>query len=148
MTQDLHVVIDTDRAHVEAFVRGLRAEEWYVDLDAARDAVDRRSMFNLIDMISGWKVDLIVRKNRPFSAEEFARRTLTDAFGIQLQVATAEDTVIAKLEWSKACGGSERQRRDVQGILEMRATAIDRAYIERWVADLGLTEEWEAVQVG
>ena len=59
-------------------------------------------------------------------------------------VASAEDTVIAKLEWSKQSGGSERQRRDVAGILATVGAALDRAYIERWVASLDLHEEWEA----
>jgi hypothetical protein len=144
-TQDLDVVIDADRQSVEALVRELPPDDWYADLDAARDAVQRRTMFNLIDMTSGWKVDLIVRKNRPFSIAEFERRTLTEALGVSFHVATAEDTVIAKLEWSKDSGGSERQRRDIQGILELKGSAIDRAYVERWVADLGLADEWHAV---
>lgn len=144
-TQDLDLVIDVDRTRVEALVQCLKPDEWYADLDAARDAVQRRTMFNLIDMTSGWKVDLIVRKNRPFSVAEFERRTVTDALGITFHVATAEDTIIAKLEWSKASGGSERQRRDIQGILEIKAGELDRAYVERWVAELGLTDEWQAL---
>ena len=53
----------------------------------------------------------------------------------------AEDTIVAKLE-SRA-GESERQLRDVIGILELRSSSLDVAYIERWVAELGLHVEWE-----
>jgi len=60
-------------------------------------------------------------------------------------VATAEDSILAKLEWAKL-GDSERQIRDVSGILEVRAGALDRDYIEKWAAALGLTEEWRRIQ--
>jgi hypothetical protein len=146
-TQDLDLVIDPadrdalDRV-VDAFVRGGH----YVDRDAARDAFVRRSMFNAVDPTNGWKVDLVVRKRRPFSVSEFERRFPTTLLGVPVSMATAEDTVVAKLEWSLACGGSERQRRDIEGILEMNDANFDFAYVERWVRDLRLESEWLAVQ--
>ena len=63
-------------------------------------------------------------------------------FEVPVFVASAEDTVIAKLEWSQQGGGSERQRRDITGILETIGEQIDAEYIERWVHDLGLEDEW------
>jgi hypothetical protein len=144
-TQDLDVVVEVDRERVEAFVRSLPKDEWYADADAAVDAALRRSMFNLIDLATGWKIDLVVRKERAFSREEFARRTTMDALGVSVPVATAEDTIIAKLEWSKASGGSERQRRDIQGIVEVKGAELDRGYLTRWIAELGLDEEWSSV---
>jgi hypothetical protein len=143
-TQDLDVVIDVDRKRIEAFVRSLPKEEWYADVDAAIDAVLRRSLFNLVDMKTGWKVDLVVRKERAFSQEEFRRRTPMEALGVTVPVATAEDTIIAKLEWSAKSGGSERQRRDIQGIVEATGDGLDRDYLARWVAELGLETEWAA----
>jgi len=50
------------------------------------------------------------------------------------------------LEWSVQSGGSERQRRDVAGILATTGSRLDRVYIERWVHDLGLEDEWTAAQ--
>lgn len=58
-------------------------------------------------------------------------------------MASAEDTIIAKLEWSKASGGSERQRRDVAGMLATVGDDLDYAYIERWLDELDLSDEWE-----
>lgn len=146
-TQDLDLVIDPPSgAELEALLASMPTDEYYVDADAARDALRRRSMFNLIDLASGWKVVLIVRKNRPFSREEFVRRMEMTILGVSAFVASAEDTIVAKLEWSKESGGSERQRRDVAGILASAADALDRAYIERWVRDLDLDDEWRAAQ--
>jgi hypothetical protein len=58
-------------------------------------------------------------------------------------MASAEDTIIAKLEWSKSSGGSERQRRDVAGIVATVGDDLDYAYIERWLNELDLEDEWE-----
>ncbi|MEO8549903.1 MAG: hypothetical protein ABI678_08010 [Kofleriaceae bacterium] len=141
-TQGLDVVIDPpDEATLDTLVTSLLAEEFYVDADTAGEAMRNRSMFNAIDR-SAWKIDFILRKARPFSIEEFARRLAVQILDVPVFVASPEDTIVAKLEWSKESGGSERQRRDVAGILAMMADELDRGYIERWVRDLGLEAEW------
>lgn len=146
-TQDIDIVIaPPSLAALEALVTSMPPDAYYADLDSARDAWRRRSMFNVVDFASGWKVDFILRKNRPFSLAEFDRRVETSLLGVSVFVASAEDTVVAKLEWSKLAGGSERQRRDVAGVLATRGTDLDREYIERWVSDLGLSDEWAAAQ--
>ncbi|HEX5060089.1 MAG TPA: hypothetical protein VFV99_12050 [Kofleriaceae bacterium] len=144
-TQDLDVVIDPTAEQLEQLLQRLPADRYYVDPDVARDARRRRSMFNVIDMASGWKMDLIVRKARPFSVEELQRRAKATMQGVVVDTATAEDTIIAKLEWSKA-GSSERQLEDIAGILRVRGDKLDRAYIERWVDELELREQWDRAQ--
>jgi hypothetical protein len=104
-------------------------------------------MFNVIDQASGWKVDIIIRKNRAFSRDEFARLLSISLLDVPVFIASPEDTVVAKLGWSKQSGGSERQRRDVAGILTMLAEQLDRAYVERWVQELDLSDEWIAAQM-
>ena len=98
-------------------------------------------MFNIIEIATGWKLDLVIRKARPFSIEEMRRRTLTKLLGIEVSIATAEDTIIAKLEWAKQ-GASDRQLEDVAGILRVRGSDLDLDYIERWITELGLAEPW------
>src|SRR5439155_19941918 len=84
-TQDLDVVIDPpDAAAVESLLGGFSPDDYYVDADAAREALRRRGMFNVIDNRTGWKVDLIVRKNRPFSREEFRRRQALTLLGVNV----------------------------------------------------------------
>lgn len=146
-TQDVDLVIDPPGpAELDALVSAMAPGEYYVDADAARDALKRRSVFNVIDLASGWKVDFIVRKDRAFSREEFSRRMRLTLLDVPVFVASPEDTIVAKLEWSKQAGGSERQRRDVAGILATAGSSLDRDYVERWVHDLGLLEEWRAAQ--
>jgi hypothetical protein len=78
--------------------------------------------------ISTWSS--ILRKNRPFSRDEFARRMKMTILGVPAFVASPEDTIVAKLEWSKQSGGSERQRRDVAGIVANAGSTLDRVYID------------------
>jgi len=144
-TQDLDIVIDPSAAALDQFLAALDLDQVYVDADVARDALRRRAMFNIIDMSTAWKMDLVIRKNRPFSVQELQRRIVVPIADVAVPIATAEDTIIAKLEWAKQ-SASERQLIDVAGILSVRSTTLDRAYIERWVRDLGLDEPWQRAQ--
>jgi hypothetical protein len=87
------------------------------------------------------KVDVIFRKARAFSRSELERRARTRILGVEVFIASAEDTILAKLEWAKL-GESERQLRDVVGILEVRRDTLDRGYIERWLDVLQVRELW------
>ncbi|MGO9083641.1 MAG: hypothetical protein ACLQBK_00305 [Candidatus Sulfotelmatobacter sp.] len=140
-TQDIDFVIAATAEQLRTFVQRLPKDEYYVDLDAALAARRQQSLFNVVDMATGWKVDLIIRKSRPFSEEEFRRRKLVNLQGSPLFVATAEDVVVSKLEWAKLAQ-SQRHIEDVAGILRMRWDSLDRPYLEKWVSELSIGAEW------
>ncbi len=83
-TQDIDLVIQTTAAQLRVFCESLSKHRYYVDLDAALEAHRRVSLFNVIDLSTGWKIDLIFRKTRPFSQREFSRRQLVDLQGLRL----------------------------------------------------------------
>lgn len=141
-TNDIDLVIDCERAALDRFVEQLDSREFYVSAAAADEAWRRRGQFNVVLLATGWKIDLILRKDRAFSREEFARRRPVEIAGVRVWIASAEDTILSKLEWGQA-GESERQLRDVVGILEVRSGELDLGYIERWVRELGLGAIWE-----
>ena len=142
-TRDLDVVIDPSADALRRFVASVPTEAFYVDGDSALQALRERGQFNVIDQASGWKVDLVIRKDRPFSIEEFSRRQPAELVGVPSFVATAEDIIIAKLEWAKR-GESERQLRDVAAMIAVGGDGLDLGYLERWVAALELHAEWQA----
>ncbi|MGP0018452.1 MAG: DUF6036 family nucleotidyltransferase [Candidatus Sulfotelmatobacter sp.] len=144
-TQDIDLVIEANASQLRTFVQSLPEDEYYADLDAALEALRRESLFNVIDLITGWKIDLIFRKSRPFSREEFRRRQLVDFQGLGFFVASAEDVVIAKLEWAKLAQ-SQRQIEDAASVLKLRSEILDTPYLERWISALGLTEQWRAAR--
>ncbi len=141
-THDLDFVIDPSPEQLDKLIAALDPERYYVDRDVARDALRRRAMFNVIDIATAWKLDLVIRKARPFSIEELRRRQVTKILGIGVSTATPEDTIIAKLEWAKQ-GASDRQLEDVAGILRVRGPELDVVHIERWVAELELADQWQ-----
>lgn len=143
-TQDIDVVIDTQEEGIENLVQGFLDAGLYVDREAALDAWRTHGQFNAIDPESGWKVDLIIRKDRSFSRTEFQRRERADLLGIEVSLASLEDILIAKLEWAQM-GDSELQRGDVIRLLERSGNQLDWVYLEKWVAELGLQAEWESV---
>src|ERR1700693_1403167 len=140
-TQDIDLVIVATPAQLRAFVEGLSSAEYYADLDAALEAHRRQSLFNVIDLATGWKIDLIIRKSRAFSEEEFRRRQQFNLEDIPLFVASAEDAVVSKLEWAKLAQ-SQRHIEDVAGILRMRWELLDHSYLEKWILELGLKTQW------
>jgi hypothetical protein len=146
-TQDIDFVIAPSPVQIRALIHSFPPAEYYADEAAALEACRQESQFNVIDLATGWKIDFICRKSRPFSRTEFDRRVRANLEGLSLYIATAEDVLLAKLEWAKL-GGSQRQIEDVIGLLEVRASELDLVYVQRWVAALGLAAEWAAARRG
>src|SRR6266540_7054074 len=141
-THDADLVIDPTPAQLDALVESLAAASFYVDPDSARDALRRRTQFNAIETRYACKIDLIVRRDRPFSHEEFKRRVAVDlSFGQAVPIVTPEDAILSKLEWARRSGDSEKQLADAAGVLDLNPS-LDRAYIEHWAADLGVSDLW------
>jgi len=144
-SQDLDLIIVADEIQIKKLFDLLPKNEFYSEPQSALDACRRNSMFNIIDEVTGLKVDFIFRKKRPFSEGEFRRRKLAPVQDVQLFVVSPEDLVIAKLEWAKM-GASLRQIEDVTSILKVRKDELDLAYIEQWVKELALSEQYAAAR--
>jgi len=142
-TQDIDFVIMPTREQLELLVDNLSYPEFYVDGSIAFEALREHGQFNAVDQASAYKADFIIRKPRPFSEEEFRRRTPAVVADVPVMIATAEDIIVSKLEWSKL-GGSTRQIEDVSRILGSRLDRLDHAYIEVWVRQLELEDQWNA----
>ncbi|MGD1276298.1 MAG: hypothetical protein ABR964_03630 [Tepidisphaeraceae bacterium] len=135
-TNHLDLVIEPTHESLERFLRSLPSQ-WYVSSEAARQALVNRSQFNVIDTDGGWKADLIVRKSRPFSLEEFRRRIQANLLGTDVAVVTAEDSILSKLEWSQQ-SVSERQYQDALGVAVLNGHLLDRGYLQHWAKELGV----------
>ncbi|MGZ6090173.1 MAG: hypothetical protein ACXWUE_42325, partial [Polyangiales bacterium] len=123
-------------------VEALPRSAYHGSADAAREALRARTSFTVVDFATATRIDFIMKKDRVFSRLEMERRVRVELYGCSMYFVSAEDTVVAELEWSKQQGGSLTQIRNAAGILACRGEALDRAYIERWVEELGLAEEW------
>jgi len=135
-TQDTDVVIDPTEDQFSSFL-ALMEQGYYVSLDAALDALRRRTMFNVVDLEGGWKADLILRKDRPFSRQEFERRRQIEAMGQTLWVVSPEDTILSKLEWMKG-RESDVQYSDALGVAITQWGNLDLEYLHWWAGPLGI----------
>lgn len=139
-TQDVDLVIEAEKIPLRAFVDTVRKLGYYADPDDAADALLHRSMFNIIDPESGYKLDAIIRKDREYSSEEFKRRKKVILHGETVFMATPEDAILSKLEWSRE-SQSERQFLDALGIVLMEKDSLDLPYLKRWASSLGLSAD-------
>lgn len=144
-SKDIDIVISPTREQLVEFVRLFPNDRYYALEDDALESFSHHSMFNIIDFRTGWKVDLIFIKPREFSRTEFGRRRVEDLGDLKIPVATAEDILIAKLEWAKM-GESARQLEDAAGIVRMKGRELDEEYVEHWVKELELAAQWLAVR--
>lgn len=138
-TNDADIVIDPTREQLLTFVKSL-GPDCYVSKEAALAALENNSMFNVIDIESGAKADFVIRKKRPFSQQEFARRTSAEFLGMDTCFVTPEDSILSKLEWSKG-RSSEIQFKDALGVLEAQKDKLDFEYLTRWAKELGIEDE-------
>ncbi len=142
-TLDADLVADLRPEHIAPFVKSLESA-FYVDEGMIREALDRRGSFNLIHLETMFKVDVFVPRPRAFDREQIRRRARQVVVAepeIAIYFATAEDTILAKLEWYRLGGGvSERQWRDVIGVITVQAGRLDTAYLRRWAPSLGVTD--------
>lgn len=86
-TNDFDLVIDPDATRLDRFLNSL-PPQWYVSREAANSALARRSMFNVIDTEGAWKADLFIRKERPFSLQEFSRAIPATILGSKVLIVT------------------------------------------------------------
>jgi hypothetical protein len=147
---DADLVAGLEARHVAPFVARLRTY-FYLDEGRVRSAVAARRSFNLIHLDTMFKVDVFVSRRRPFDleAQKRARPALLQGTGggRSFSLCSAEDTVLAKLEWFRAGGeASERQWADVVGLLRTLGTGLDQAYLRAWAAALGVTDLLERAQ--
>lgn len=141
-TMDADLVVDLEMQHVELLAEAL-GDAFYFHPETMRDAVQHRASFNLIHLETLFKVDIFVAGSGPLDRAQLARRQLHQLSKDPeccAYVTSPEDIILAKLQWYRMGGEtSERQWRDVLGVLRVQANRLDREYLTRVAAELGVT---------
>ena len=138
-TADVDIVADLQAQHIPLFVEHLSGA-FMADELMIRSSMRSGTSFNLIHLTEFFKVDIFPLKKRPYDQQAVHRRvfeTLEIEPPVQAYVSTPEDIVLAKLEWFRLGGEtSDRQWRDIKGVLKINCFDIDIAYLEYWAKEL------------
>ncbi|MBM4065661.1 MAG: hypothetical protein FJ266_08475 [Planctomycetes bacterium] len=137
-THDIDLVVAIERADAERLVKAFPSPDFYLDEESIIDAINRQSMFNLIDVNSGDKVDFWILTNEPFDLSRFARKYDEVVWGMRISISSPEDTILAKLRWAKLSGGSEKQFTDAVRVYEVQWKKLDMNYLHSWAKKLGV----------
>ena len=143
-TMDIDIVSDLRLQHVKAFLSEF-IEDFYVSEIAVRQAIARRTCFNLINFSTSLKVDIFIHRGRPFDLA-CMHRAQKGAMGstngrIEVPIATIEDTIISKLEWYRLTDEtSERQWEDVSRLIRLAGGTLDRVYLEHSAEMVGVSD--------
>lgn len=143
-TNDVDFVAELRLPHA-AQIAAMLEGSWYADRDSIADAIRRSGSFNLIDFATMLKADVFVAKNDEFTRQQLARRRLeslgTPDDPVDAYIASPEDIILQKLRWYRMGGEvSDRQWRDVMGVLIYQAGLLDDTYLDHWAAELRITD--------
>lgn len=142
-TMDVDLVADLGPEHAAPLVKAL-GDAFYADVDTINQAIRQHTSFNLLHLQTMFKVDIFVAKHRLFDQAQLDRRQLQQ---LSLEperyayVASAEDVILAKLEWYRMGGEvSDRQWQDVLGVFKMQSDQLDMAYLHRMADQLDVDD--------
>jgi len=143
LTNDADLVVEIGLEGVRALTTAL-AGSFYVNEEAAEEAVRRRSSFNVIHTESLVKIDLFILRDDPLDREQMRtrqRHVVDEQTGGAMYITSAEVVVLRKLDWFRRGGEiSDRQLLDAVAIIKVQGDRLDMSYLGDWADRLGLQQ--------
>lgn len=133
-TRDFDFVVHLQEKNIPLLIQHFK-EGYYCDEDVVKEAVQQKSMFNIIDYQSGYKADIVILKDEAFRLSEFNRRVQGDFFGTPVFIVTAEDLLLSKLIWIQELQ-SNIQKDDIKNLSLI--PTLDKNYLHYWIDKLNL----------
>ncbi len=129
-TVDVDLMIEGSAEAVGNLVNELE-ESFYVDRESALDAHARGGSFNAIHFESSMKVDFFMAERNEIASNQLDRRRALEIAGSMIHFYAPEDLIVRKMMWFRSGGDqSERQWRDILGIVKTSRQILDDVYLE------------------
>jgi hypothetical protein len=145
-THGIDMVIAVEKLNAHELVEAFPSPDFYLDEHSILEAINGQTMFNLIELQSGDKVDFWILSNEAFDRSRFSRRYSEKIMGTEMQVSSPEDTILAKLRWAKLCGGSEKQFTDALRVYEVQYGKLELDYLGLWAKELDVQSLWKRIK--
>lgn len=138
-SHDIDLVVVFRESSLDALIQAFPPPEYYVpDKEFILEAIRAKSMFSLIHVPEGDKVDFWMLTQDPFDQSRFSRKYPETFLGITILVSAPEDTILMKLKWSRDSGGSKKQYTDALRVYEVQFQRLNRTYLHEWAQRLGV----------
>ncbi len=146
-TNDVDMVADLRTEHIEPLLLAFPASDFYLSEPAIRNALLKRSQFNIIHPASGLKVDVILAADTAFAKSEASRRRrITSPGEFSVWFAAPEDVLLNKLVYFQLSDRvSQKHIRDIAGMIKLLGDKLDRSYINLWAERLSVQSEWQLI---
>ena len=143
-TQDVDLVAQLRSGHGERLVAALE-QAFYIDAAAVHNAIHTCGSFNVIHLATMFKADIFVPPEDPWIESELQRARIEvleyEGRAVPVRFASPEDVLLHKLVWFRMGDEvSDRQWRDVLGVLKVQAEQLDLAYLACWSRHLGVRD--------
>jgi hypothetical protein len=144
-TEDLDLVVSIQPNQTQSILNAF-SKDFYISEIAVDDAMrGRTSSFNIIDLETTEKADIFVMRNDAFAYSKMERRQLyipvNRPASEAIYLCSPEDTVLQKLVWYRMTKNeSQRQWRDVLGVLKIQGDRLDFGYLQKWAEELSLSD--------
>jgi len=143
-TLDIDLIADVQQVHIPVLKNKLK-DNFYIDEDMIKDAIQRQASFNLIHLDSAIKIDVFIQKKDKYQLEILKRiqkdRLIESDSSAEFYFCSPEDIILIKLKWyDDGDRISERQWLDVIGVIRVQHNNLDMDYLKVWAQRLGISK--------
>jgi len=141
-TRDLDLVVEIRQADIARLVRVLEQSGFYCPPNAIEEIQRGQGrVLSVTHKESILNADIILHLDSAFDDSKMQRRRLEtmDAAGARCWVVSPEDLILAKLVWGRK-SQSEKQWRDVLGVLKVQGETLNFDYLMQWAEQLDLVD--------
>ena len=142
LTHDFDIIVEIEEKEISNLVNTFK-DEFYISSEAIQNAIENRSMFNIIHFDSGIKVDFWLLKDDEFDKKRFERRQKHVYSDRDIFFTSPEDVILKKLLWFKE-SAIQKHFDDAFGVSEIQKD-LEVEYITAWADKLSVRDLWDKI---